>query len=152
MIGFTLNIKSPLDLSLRKPDDFSWVSHRNLKKSFEPAAGGTVRAALRSEGLLSPPGAGQRRNPPGRSFSPGVLEWKNLLDYWREPFMTRRTFLGLLQAALFGSAAAVTPTESKAFDIDEGRRYDAQGRYQGREDSSGRRYDAQGRYQGRRDD
>ena len=65
--------------------------------------------------------------------------------------MTRRTFLGLLQAALFGSAAAVTPTESKAFDIDEGRRYDAQGRYQGRVDDSGRRYDAQGRYQGRSD-
>ena len=65
--------------------------------------------------------------------------------------MTRRTFLGLLQAALLGSAAAVTPTESKAFDIDEGRRYDAQGRYQGREDASGRRYDAQGRYLGRKD-
>ena len=66
--------------------------------------------------------------------------------------MTRRTFLGLLQALIFGSGATVAPRESKAFDFHEGRRYDAQGRYQGRVDENGRRYDAQGRYQGRSDD
>lgn len=65
--------------------------------------------------------------------------------------MTRRTFLGLLQALICGSGATVAPRESKAFDFHEGRRYDAQGRYLGRKDSSGRIYDAQGRYQGRED-
>ncbi|MDY3114540.1 MAG: RHS repeat domain-containing protein [Sutterella sp.] len=55
--------------------------------------------------------------------------------------------------SLFGNDEPSTPRNASPFGNEPSgsRRYDAQGRYNGRTDESGRRYDAQGRYQGRTD-